>query len=133
MNGRYVRVARSDNLPEFINIAEIYVYGPENGVEKQRTITGASSSSTYLNFPASNVYNNLTTDFVHTNADTWGWIEVDLGREVPISKVQVYNRSDSQQRIIGCRLEIYNASKILIWTRDFPAVGRVYYEFLIRP
>ncbi len=137
--GRYVCIARNDNQIMVLNIGEIQVFGPVNGVETRLAIVGGKQSSTLGGYPNSNVYDNNISTFAHTmgtdlNPKTaWDWMCVDLGSEKEISKVIVYNREDCcRDRIIGTRLEIKNSSENVIWTRDFPATARQYYEFLVR-
>ena len=101
--GQYVRVQLAGT--DYLQLAEVQVFGtPVTNVAQGKP---ASQSSTFK--PASaavdgNTDGNLANNSVaHTNADANAWWQVDIGPNVTVSAVTVWNRTDC----CGSRLADY--------------------------
>jgi hypothetical protein len=95
------------------NIAEIEVYEPNSTVNiaLNKPVTGTSLYSTTV--PHSNLVDSNTTNIAHTaeNSGDSGW-EIDLGKEVDVSKVIVRNRTDCcSNRINGAYILLLDSNQ----------------------
>jgi putative membrane-bound dehydrogenase-like protein len=105
--GRYVRI----ELPgpqRTLTLAEVEVFS--DGVNVARKGKASQSSTAYSGVASRAIDGNTSGNFndggqTHTREGTVDpWWEVDLGREVPIEKIVVWNRTDGN---LGDRLKNY--------------------------
>jgi hypothetical protein len=118
VTGRYVKLHRSipgNDLP--LNIAEIEIYDSnDTNVTKGASVT---SSSVLGPFIPEWLIDGNTDNFAHTMDGVNNWFMIDLGKEVPIKKVVVYNRkSCCQDRIIGSRVFIQDSTRKEVYSSD---------------
>ena len=119
---RYVRIYNVVNSG-FLHLAEVQVF---NGSENVALKGKASQISTGFNGPPKlAIDGNTDGDYAkmsvtHTAQGKDPWWEVDLGSELPISKVVVWNRMDggTAARMKKFRIELYDDKKISIWKKD---------------
>jgi hypothetical protein len=93
--GRYVRLTFDDsqggNIALALNIYEMRVYD-ENGVNIAANKPATSSSIFSSKYPTANAFDDDDTTLFHTAHDEIvDFIEVDLGKEKRISKIQIHN------------------------------------------
>ena len=57
----------------------------------------------------------------NANGDAEAWWEVDLGKEHDLTKLVVWNRTDSglQPRLDGFRLQVLNSDREIVWEKTF--------------
>ena len=111
--GRFVRIELPSEVEEFLTISEVQVFSGNRNVAR----TGqASQSSVAHNAPASKAIDgNRDGSFPScscTNSEKDAWWEVDLGSELPISSVAVWNRTDCcSERLDGISIRILDANR----------------------
>lgn len=118
---RFVRI----DLPgksEFLSLAEVQVYSGENQVAQGKP---ATQSSTGYDAPAALAVDGKTDGHffdakstTHTNQELNPWWEVDLGQQVKIDKIHVWNRNDSPgvgNRLNGFRLALLDGNRKPVW------------------
>ncbi len=132
---RYIRLYQNNiNIPKdqrwlHINTIEIY---DNNGIKiplntKYIKIKYSSKSQEWSK---GDIITDSRSSYFHTNNDIYEWIYIDLGTEVSISKIILYNRHDVGNphdniiRLTGAILELY---------RDFSELKNKYivHKFLI--
>jgi len=98
-----VMVSRNDGKNEFINLIGMNIFD-EFGDKINDGLTGIQSSQ-YADLSSQNL---ITREkLAHTQAGPKEFLGIDLGRERPVSKVVVYNRTDCcMERINGCMLTL---------------------------
>jgi hypothetical protein len=118
VTGRYVKLHKSipgNDLP--LNISEIEVYD-SNGINVAKGASATSSSVLGPFIPEWLIDGNMD-NFAHTTEGVNNWFMIDLGKEVPIKKVVVYNRkSCCQDRIIGSRVLIQDSARKEVYSSD---------------
>jgi hypothetical protein len=118
INARYVRFEYSNALvSRYLQIAGVRVYTATgtNIITTSMTVTASSNSGT----PVSNVLDGDNGTFFHSNLETSPWIEIDLGSEQVIHKVEFVNRGDCcRGRIAGARLVLKNNSGTVVYTSN---------------
>ncbi|MCA9246908.1 MAG: DUF1553 domain-containing protein, partial [Planctomycetales bacterium] len=122
-----VRFVRIESLQEnaFLHIAEFEAFVGEKNV----AIDGqASQSSTDYDAPAKLANDgNRSGDFfgsksvTHTKQEDRPWLEIDLGQQLPIERISVWNRTDGN---VGSRLQAFrfvalDAERQPIWVHRF--------------
>ncbi len=122
-SGRFVKVELVDRAG-FLSLAEVQVIssGTNIAVGKQ-----ASQSSTDFGGPAAyavdgNTSGNFDNKTVtHTANEKNPWWQVDLGENVAIDRISVWNRTGPglQARLDGYRVSILNEQKKPVWSEDF--------------
>jgi len=124
VTGRFIRV-QIVGRAEFLSLAEVEVFS--NGVNAARK-GKASQISTDFGGPAKLAIDGNTNGHyanakstTHTKKQKNPWWQVDLGRDIPIERVTVWNRSDGGvgSRLNGYRVSVLNAAKQPIWHKDF--------------
>ena len=106
--GRYVKLlgARQDCM----NIAEVVVYDVNGKNVSQGRPVAMSSGYQGNMFPGSNLVDGNMNNFAHSSCYDVPWMQIDLGQNVDISKVRVYNRTDCcQARLVGTVVQIIDA------------------------
>jgi len=120
LKARFVRIVNPDKQ-SFLHLAEVEVYQGE----KNLALSGkASQISTGFNGPAKlAIDGNTNGDYfvsksvTHTEKADGPWLEIDLGSEQAINRVQVFNRTDGGA---GNRLQrfwavAYDAKRRPVW------------------
>jgi hypothetical protein len=113
VRGRFVRIAHDRR--EFLQLAEVQVFaGGENVAPKGQ----ATQSSTFAGAQAGRAIDGNTDGIyekgsvAHTNdGDPAPWWEVDLGAEVAVEKIVLWNRAELPQRIAGATLTLLDAQR----------------------
>lgn len=107
--GRYVKLQASKE--DYMNISEVQVFdsaGTDVARGKPVTMSSIYNNSQYG--PGANLVDGYSGTFAHTNNDM-GWIQIDLGSNIQLSKITVRNRQDCcQDRLIGTVVLIFDAS-----------------------
>jgi hypothetical protein len=122
IQGKIVKVARTDNRAEYINLLGIDVYD-QNGNRITSGITPTIQPAVYNNDP-SHFGPQFLIDGIHTETDSSGALrlphstndpsayhQLDLGQDTVISKIVIWNRTACcSDRINGCSLTVTNAA-----------------------
>ena len=135
--GRFINVERADNRLDYINLLGIDVFD-KNGA---RITTGITPivSPVYLNDPSQygpqflsdGVHRAMTEDgkfrLPMTTFARSNYMQLDLGRDTDISKIVIYNRTDSgMERINGCVLQILDSNSIPLVTIPLSGSKAIY-------
>src|SRR6056300_1517061 len=121
MQAQFVRVI-NDTPKGFLHLAEIQIFHNYKNIARAGK---ATQSSDYPNGPAKNAIDgNTSGDFfknsvTHTQEEAKPWLEIDLGSEKPIDRIQFFNRTDNG---VGNRLKNFwvlasDAKKQPVWTK----------------
>ena len=116
---QYIRIV-NDTPKGFLHLAEVEIFHAKKNIATQGK---ATQSSNYPNGPAGNAidgnidgnfFNNSVT---HTQEENKPWLEIDLGSEKLVDRIQLHNRSDNR---VGNRLKnfwviAYNGKKQPVW------------------
>ncbi len=119
LNGRYVRV-ELNGPNQMIHLAEIEVFSAGVNVARSGTVT---QSSTDFGGPANLAVDGITNgDFnkksvTHTAVGTDPWIQVDLGKTLPIDSFKIWNRTDggTETRLTGYQVKILDDNNTVVW------------------
>jgi hypothetical protein len=133
--GRFVRI----ELPgkqKMIHLAEVEVYSNSLNVARRGT---AKQSSTYISADAKRAIDGSRDgrfdlgSVSHTNPESNPWWEVDLGKDVPIERVSVWNRIDAalESRLKGWTLSILDKDRKTVWKTVPAALPKPGAEFVI--
>jgi hypothetical protein len=122
-SGRFVRVELVDRTG-FLSLAEVQVFSADNNVAKGKP---ASQSSTDFQGPADYaVDGNTSGNFddktvTHTANEKNPWWQVDLGENIPIDQISIWNRTGPglRERLDGYRVSILDDQKKSVWSSDF--------------
>ncbi len=118
---QFVRII-NDTPKGFLHLAEVEIFSDDQNIAREAK---ATQSSDYPNGPAKNAIDGTTSgDFfknsvTHTQEETKPWLEIDLGSEKPIDRIQFFNRTDNG---VGNRLRnfwvvAYDAKKQPVWAK----------------
>lgn len=134
--GQFVRIElKGEN--KILSLGEVQVFSREENVAKSAK---ASQSSTdfdgkperAIDGNTSGVYTENST--THTANSTDPWWEVDLGKDVSVDKIVVWNRTDAEvgSRLAGAKLSILTSDRKTIWetTLDKPKASE---SFEVQP
>ena len=99
--------------------------------EKNVALNGEASQSTtgYGGVAKLAIDGNTDGDFHksksvthNANGDAAAWWEVNLGKEQNLTKLAVWNRTDSglYSRLDGFRLQVLSADRQVVWEKTFP-------------
>ncbi len=121
-DGRHVRITNIVN-GGYLHLAEVQVF---SGSENLATKGKASQVSTGFGGPANyandgNTNGNYTGKSVsHTAQANDPWWEIDLGKEVPVSQIAIWNRTDNgtAARMKKFRIEIFDNEHKPVWKRE---------------
>ncbi len=118
VHGRYVRIALPPGQSRFLTISEVEVYSAGRNVARAGS---ATQSSVAYNSPAGKALDgNADGSFPScscTAESEDAWWELDLGSEIPIDHVVVYNRNDC------CPERLDNVSVTILDKQRNPTVG----------
>ena len=135
LKGRFVRVTNVGNNV-FLHLAEVQVFGRGKNVAPKGK---ASQSTTAFAGPA-NYGNdgNTNGDFnkkstTHTAQENNPWWEVDLGKEVSIEKLVIWNRLGAglADRLKAHRVEVLDANRKLVWKKESNKVFKVNVDYAL--
>lgn len=127
--GRFVRIDLPGN-DRVLTVAELEVYSGRENVARSGS---ASQSSTDHGAGAQRAIDgNPSGDFnaggqTHTKAEANPWLEVDLGKSLPIDFVRVLNRRDGDfgTRLNGFKLTVLDENRVQVFAEeDIAAEGR---------
>ena len=124
--GQFVRI-ELDGKDRILHIAEVQAFVGEENV----ALNGGASQSTtgYGGTAKLAIDGNTDGDFYksksvthNANGDADAWWEVDLGKEKKLTKLAVWNRTDSglHSRLDGFRLQVLSADRQVVWEKAFP-------------
>jgi len=117
--GRYVSISSAD-FGGCYNIGEIEVYDVDGvNVARDKNATMSTTYGSGLYLPSAAVDGDPNT-FAHNNCEHWKstWLEIDLGTEYLISKIDIFNRKgddEIRKRINGSTVVIYDGQRTLRW------------------
>ena len=133
LGGRYVRVTNV-GASVFLHLAEVQVFS--NG--KNVAPNGKASQST-TDFAGPAKYgNDGNTDgnyekksVTHTAQENNPWWEVDLGKEMPIEKLALWNRLGAglADRLKVHRVEVLDANRKVVWKQESKKVFKVSVDY----
>lgn len=119
MSGRFVRI----ELPgesKILSLAEVQIFSNDENLAKGAKATQSSTdfegkAERALDGNTSGKYSDNST--THTASGTDPWWEVDLGKDVSIDKIVVWNRTDADvgSRLTGARLTILSEERKTLW------------------
>jgi hypothetical protein len=116
--GRYIKLQQQ--YTSYQDFAEIEVFSQKGGpnIITPKTIVKASSTPNQALGMSNLVDNNLST-YAHTNTNKREWIEIDLGKMVPIYQINLHNRKDCcNGRATGVVLSILDQNKVPLYTAN---------------
>ncbi len=121
LRGRYVRVEISGK-EKILSLAEVQVF---SGADNIASGGKASQSSTAFDGPArlaidGNTDGNYNAKSVtHTAIKENPWWELDLGAEVPVDRIVLWNRTDNnlQSRLKDYRIAVLGAERRPVWEK----------------
>jgi hypothetical protein len=137
-----VRVLRTQDISEPINIAEVQIYD-ENGQEMRSSLT-ARMSSTFIDglnsdaYPASNAIDGDANTFAQTSATETAnqFLDVDLGRLRAVSAVRIMGRAGTANqpdafwfRNIGLTLLLYDSYGNVTYNGPEISTAQLQYEY----
>jgi hypothetical protein len=108
---RYIRISR--RTPGVVHISEIQAYDAAGKPIPFITASYGPSGDTAngLNnrdFPPINAIDGNFTSFAHTNDNMASFLQVDLGSEFIVSKIEITNREGYEDRMVGTNIEFFN-------------------------
>lgn len=119
VTGRTVRVEIPDR-EEYLSLAEVQVFSGSENVAPAGTAT--QSSTAYEGRPERAIDGRTDGDFganstTHTGGEKGPWWQVDLGKDVPIDRVLLWNRTDGNVggRLKGAKVSILDAAGQAVW------------------
>ncbi|ALI95258.1 hypothetical protein AP053_gp147 [Ostreococcus mediterraneus virus 1] len=112
IEGRYVRIKAPSGA--VINVSEMGVFDNTGKlISNGKTVTGGSAA--HPAGPYANLTNGILADFAHTSTSGEDHVTIDLGGMKKIGEIVLVNRKDCcQDRIVGKKLQILNASEAVI-------------------
>ena len=124
VTGRYVKVSVPGD-GKILQLAEVIVRGastaPNLAVGKTATQSstyaggdGTGTASKAVDGSTDGVFANGSVS--HTNSESNPWWQVDLGSSVPISQIEVWNRTEQASRLSGYKVEVLDASSAVVWS-----------------
>lgn len=123
VKGRYLRI-ENPGKKKFVHIAEVEVFGGGKNIALKAK---ASQSSTYSGKGASlAIDGNTNGDYAkgsvsHTAAGDSPWLELDLGADVSVEEVRVWNRTDGngiKDRLAGYKISLLDGERKEIWSES---------------
>lgn len=126
VTGRFVRIELLKN--DVLNLAEVEIFSDGKNVARKGKATQSSTyGGTSMNPTADKAIdgdtngNFLEGSTTHTNGENNPWWEVDLLKDKELTKVVIWNRTDSnQRRLDGFKLSILDANRKAVWETEVP-------------
>ena len=118
VSGRYIKLVRP--TVGCLNLAEIVIKSSADGTNLSKSAI-ITKSSVYENdaYPNKNLNDDNDATFVHTSCNDAAWIQIDLGKVIPIYSIILTNRKDCcQGRTTGLSLSILDDSQKVVYTAD---------------
>jgi len=120
---RFVRVT-IPGKDKILHLAEVEVFSGGRNVALKGAATQSSlgSGGEAKRAIDGNTDGDYTKNSVsHTGTEANPWLEIDLGAEVPVEKIVIWNRTDGAvaSRITGYEVSLLGAAKNLVW-KDSP-------------
>lgn len=120
---RFVRVEAPGN-ERILSLAEVQVFSAGRNVAPEGTAT--QSSTGYLGDANRAIDGNTDGSYdtarstTHTSTESDPWWELDLGRELPVESVALWNRTDGNtgSRLANSRLRLLDARRAIVWEGD---------------
>jgi hypothetical protein len=122
--GQFVRI-ELDGKDRLLHVAEVQAFVGDKNV----ALTGKATQSTTGYGGVAKLAIDGNTDGVfksksvthNANGDADAWWEVDLGEERNLTKLAVWNRTDSglHSRLDGFRLQVLSADRRVVWEKKF--------------
>lgn len=125
---RHVRIA----LPgkdKIIHLAEVEIFSggvnvATKGTAKQSSIASGGEAKRAIDGNTDGNYEKNSVS--HTGTEKDPWFEIDLGSELPIEKITIWNRTDggTSERLQGYEVSLLDASRSVVWTespKDVPS------------
>ncbi len=117
--GRFVRVALPGDS-KILSLSEVQVFSNGENIAKGAKATQSSTdydgqAERALDGNTSGKYTDNST--THTAISTDPWWEVDLGKDVSIDRIIVWNRTDEEvsSRLAGARLSVLSQDRKTLW------------------
>jgi hypothetical protein len=127
---KYVRVARTDNKYEILNIDKLFLYDENGTIIPANNIIPTlypefnyerNSNKEYVPrkhyYPAFRVTDDDDKTFAHTGNAVNAFIQLELKTPTELSRVEIVNRLDDccRHRLNGTVLDVYGKGKILLY------------------
>jgi hypothetical protein len=123
--GQFVRI-ELDGKDRILHVAEVQAFVGEENV----AVNGKARQSTtgYGGLAKLAIDGNTDGDFHksksvthNANGDAEAWWEVDLGKEQNLTKLGIWNRTDSglHSRLDGFRLQVLSGDRRVVWEKTF--------------
>lgn len=130
--GRYVRV---EGMPgQLIHLAEVEVYS--GGTNVARNGKASQSTTAYGGEAARAIDGNTSGEFAnnsvsHTaDGDPNPFWEVDLGQELPLERVALWNRTDGlEKRLVGASLVVLDENRRVVYSEKIEEAPKPTKEF----
>ncbi len=124
LNGRYVRI-EIPGRGKILNLAEVQVFSGGTNIALKGTAT--QSSVSWEGTPELAIDGNTNGDktkgksVMHTDGrkNTNPWWLLDLGHEVPLQSISIWNRTDEDfgDRTINLTVKVLNAQQKVVWEK----------------
>ncbi|MCA9011166.1 MAG: DUF1549 domain-containing protein, partial [Planctomycetaceae bacterium] len=124
-NAPTARIVRIEipGAQRILSLAEVQVFSAGTNVALNGTAT--QSSTDYAGPPEYAIDGNTDGEYekksvTHTAISDNPWWEVDLGRDVPVERLTVWNRTgnDIHKRLADFRITLLNEARDVIWTQS---------------
>ena len=133
VEGQFIYLVHG-NTAEYINLAEIIVWTSKNKKVKI-DVNKIKAATPYSNkYEAKNFADGKTDTMYHSKKkrEQNDWIRVDLGKTIPITKIQIINRKDCcRDRISGIKCYIQDSKKKNV--KRLPTLRGKAYKYTIDP
>jgi len=135
VTGRYVNVSIPGN-GKTLSLAEVQVFSDGANIAKGKKTT--QTNVDHGGSAARGVDGNTSGDWGHgsithtaegTKDPAW---EVDLGKNLPIEKIVIWNRNGFESRLYGCRVTILDGKRKAVWGADIARPGSGATELLMK-
>ena len=130
INGQYV-VVQLPGVDRTLAIAELQVFSGDRNVAPAGT---ARQSSTYFNASAIRAIDGKETgnyfaeSVSHTGTERNPWWQLDLGIELPVDKIIIFNRVDCcSERISPAVIYVLNKEMKVVWRNEITSAQDMYF------
>ena len=117
--GRFVRIA-IPGKDKILHLAEVEVFSAganvaTKGTAKQSSLGSGGDATRAIDGNTDGDYQKNSVS--HTGTEANPWFEVDLGAELPVEKIVIWNRTDggTSKRIEGYEVSLLNEAREVIW------------------
>ena len=116
---RFIRITNL-NKDTFLHLAEVEIFKDGKNIALQGTAT--QSSTDYNGVARLAIDGNTGGDYKemsvsHTAKEDNPWLEIDLGKEMEIDSIRIFNRTDNRLalRLKSFQVVVFDASKFPLW------------------